>query len=115
MPAVSINILFSLIYGLKMFDLVLILTSGGPGHDTETLGTLILSEMSRGRWGQSVAINMLFTILLVVVGAVSRFGFENYYPIMIMGLLASGWLFIKFSDIGMDARIPDKRSCAGLS
>jgi len=70
MPAVSINILFSLIYGLKMFDLVLILTSGGPGHDTETLGTLILSEMSRGRWGQSVAINMLFTILLVVVGVV---------------------------------------------
>jgi len=70
MPAININILFSLIYGLKMFDLVLILTSGGPGHDTETLGTLILSEMSRGRWAQSVAINMLFTILLVIVGAV---------------------------------------------
>jgi len=70
MPAININIIFSLIYGLKMFDLVLILTSGGPGHDTETLGTLILSEMSRGRWAQSVAINMLFTILLVIVGGV---------------------------------------------
>ena len=70
MPAISINIIFSLIYGLKMFDLVLILTSGGPGHDTETLGTLILSEMSRSRWAQSVAINMLFTILLVIVGGV---------------------------------------------
>jgi len=68
MPAININIIFSLIYGLKMFDLVLILTSGGPGHDTETLGTLILSEMSRSRWAQSVAINMLFTILLVIVG-----------------------------------------------
>lgn len=70
MPAININIIFSLIYGLKMFDLVLILTSGGPGHDTETLGTLILSEMSRGRWAHSVAINMLFTILLVIVGGV---------------------------------------------
>lgn len=70
MSAISVNIIFSLIYGLKMFDLVLILTSGGPGHDTETLGTLILSEMSRSRWAQSVAINMLFTIFLVIVGVV---------------------------------------------
>jgi len=70
MSAISVNIIFSLIYGLKMFDLVLILTSGGPGHDTETLGTLILSEMSRSRWAQSVAINMLFTIFLIIVGVV---------------------------------------------
>ena len=67
MPSVNINILFSLIYGLKMFDLVYILTRGGPGHDTETFGTLILNEMARDRYAQSVTINLLFSVLLVVV------------------------------------------------
>lgn len=67
MPALNVNILFSLIYGLKMFDLVMILTSGGPGHDTETFGTLIMNEMSRDRYAQSVAINLVFSILLVIV------------------------------------------------
>jgi raffinose/stachyose/melibiose transport system permease protein len=67
MPAVNVNILFSLIYGLKMFDLVLILTRGGPGHDTETFGTLILSEMARDRYAQSVTVNLVFTIFLVIV------------------------------------------------
>lgn len=74
MPAVNVNMLFSLIYGLKMFDLILILTGGGPGHDTESFGTLILSEMSRDRYAQSVTINLVFTVLLVVVA----FAFQNY-------------------------------------
>lgn len=67
MPSVNINILFSLIYGLKMFDLVYVLTMGGPGHDTETFGTLIMNEMAKGRFAHSVAINFVFTILLVVI------------------------------------------------
>lgn len=66
MPSVNVNILFSLIYGLKMFDLVYVMTGGGPGHDTETFGTLMINEMSAGRYSQSVAINLLFTILLVI-------------------------------------------------
>lgn len=67
MPTVNVNILFNLIFGLKMFDLVYILTGGGPGHDTETFGTLIMNEMSSGRYSHSVAINLLFTIILVIV------------------------------------------------
>lgn len=67
MPIVNVNILFSLIYGLKMFDLVYVMTGGGPGHDTETFGTLMVNEMSRGRYAQSVAINLIFTIILVIV------------------------------------------------
>lgn len=67
MPTVNVNILFSLIYGLKMFDLVYVMTGGGPGHDTETFGILMMNEMSTGRYAQSVAINLVFTIILVVV------------------------------------------------
>ncbi|MDO4276380.1 MAG: sugar ABC transporter permease [Eubacteriales bacterium] len=67
MPSVNVNILFSLIYGLKMFDLVYVMTGGGPGHDTETFGTLMMNEMASGRFSHSVAINMVFTVILVIV------------------------------------------------
>ena len=67
MPSVNVNILFSLIYGLKMFDLVYVMTGGGPGHDTETFGTLMVNEMANGRFAASVAVNLVFTVVLVLV------------------------------------------------
>ncbi|MCI6811009.1 MAG: sugar ABC transporter permease [Lachnospiraceae bacterium] len=67
MPTVNVNILFSLIYGLKMFDLIYVMTGGGPGNATESFGTLIMNEMSAGRYAQSVAVNLVFTVILVAV------------------------------------------------
>lgn len=67
MPTVNVNILFSLIYGLKMFDLIYVMTGGGPGNDTESFGTLMMNEMSAGRYAQSVAVNLVFTVILVIV------------------------------------------------
>ena len=61
MPTVNVNILFSLIYGLKMFDLIYVMTGGGPGN---------ANEMSAGRYSQSVAVNLVFTVLLVIVSVV---------------------------------------------
>ena len=67
MPTVNVNILFSLIYGLKMFDLIYVMTGGGPGNATESFGTLMMNEMSAGRYAQSVAVNLVFTLLLIIV------------------------------------------------
>jgi raffinose/stachyose/melibiose transport system permease protein len=67
MSTVNVNILFSLIYGLKMFDLIYVMTSGGPGSSTESFGTLIMNEMSAGRFAQSVSVNLLFSLLLILV------------------------------------------------
>lgn len=67
MPTVNVNILFSLIHGLKMFDLIYVMTSGGPGYSTESFGTLMMNEMGAGRYANSVSINLIFTILLVIV------------------------------------------------
>ncbi|MDC7290069.1 sugar ABC transporter permease [Blautia schinkii] len=70
MPTVNVNILFSLIYGLKMFDLIYVMTGGGPGNATESFGTLMMNEMSAGRYAQSVSVNLVFTVLLVIVSIV---------------------------------------------
>ena len=69
MPIVNVNILFSLIYGLKMFDIIYVMTKGGPGNSTESFGTLIMNEMSAGRYAQSVSVNLVFSILLVLIAA----------------------------------------------
>jgi len=36
---------------------------------------------------------------LAAVGAVSLFGLEGFYPVMIVGLAASGWLYVNFRDV----------------
>lgn len=64
-PTVSVNILFSLIYGLKMFDLIYVMTNGGPGSSTESFGTLMMNEMGAGRYAASVSVNLIFTIILI--------------------------------------------------
>jgi len=36
---------------------------------------------------------------LIAVGAVSLFSLEGYYPVMILGIIASGWLYFRFRDL----------------
>ena len=71
LPMISPTILFTSVVAsiasFKIFDSVNVMTQGGPGHDTETFGTLIMNEMSQGRFAQSVAVNFVFTILLVII------------------------------------------------
>lgn len=45
---------------------------------------------------------------LVAVGAVSLFGLEGFYPVMVFGLASSLWLYVKLPDI--DIRRPAARS-----
>ena len=72
MPTVNVNILFSLIYGLKMFDLIFVMTGGGPGSSTESFGTLMMNEMGAGRYATSVAVNLIFTVILVIVAVLYK-------------------------------------------
>lgn len=72
MPTVNVNILFSLIYGLKMFDLIYVMTKGGPGGATESFGTLMYNEMGAGRYATSVAVNLIFTVLLIIVAVLYK-------------------------------------------
>lgn len=68
-PAVTINIMLSMIGGLKIFDQVWILTGGGPGGTTHTLSTLMFREaFTYGDFGKSIALGL---VLLVIVAAIS--------------------------------------------
>jgi raffinose/stachyose/melibiose transport system permease protein len=71
---INLNVLLSILYGLKIFDIVYIMTRGGPGYQTETFSTLILNQFAQNRYAKSVATNLVFSIFLVIVALV----FQKY-------------------------------------
>ncbi|MGH3490720.1 MAG: carbohydrate ABC transporter permease, partial [Actinopolymorphaceae bacterium] len=64
-PATTIAMSLTLISGLKMFDQVFVMTSGGPGYATETLSLLMYKEaFVSGRYGYSTAIALVLTMIV---------------------------------------------------
>lgn len=69
-PAIKINFVTSTISGLKVFDLVISTTNGGPAHQTETILTLMFSKFSEGNFGYASAFGIVFLIMTMLVAAV---------------------------------------------
>jgi len=66
-PAFTINLLLSIIGGIKLFDQVYALTRGGPGHATDTLSTLIYKDaFTLGEFGYSIALAVVLTIIVSI-------------------------------------------------
>ncbi|MEU6375147.1 sugar ABC transporter permease [Streptomyces sp. NPDC046909] len=67
-PAFTINLMLSIIGGLKLFDQVYALTGGGPGHATDTISTLIYKDaFTLGEFGYSIALAVILTVIVAVV------------------------------------------------
>ncbi|MET8352019.1 sugar ABC transporter permease [Micromonospora sp. NPDC005206] len=67
-PAITINLMLSIIGGIKLFDQVYALTGGGPGHATDTLSTLIYKDaFTLGEFGYSIALAVVLTVIVAVV------------------------------------------------
>lgn len=72
-PAFTVNIILNLIWGLKVFDIVFVLTRGGPGYATGVLNTAVFYEFSAGRYGFATALGVvIFVITTIVAFAVLR-------------------------------------------
>jgi raffinose/stachyose/melibiose transport system permease protein len=67
-PAFTVNLMLSIIGGIKLFDQVYALTGGGPGHATDTLSTLIYKDaFTLGEFGYSIALAVVLTAIVAVV------------------------------------------------
>ncbi|BDZ65288.1 carbohydrate ABC transporter permease [Agromyces mangrovi Wang et al. 2018] len=70
-PAITINVMLSLIGGLKLFDQVFVMTAGGPGGATNTISTLIYSNaFSLGRFGYASALAVVLSIFVAVASII---------------------------------------------
>ncbi|OMF30882.1 hypothetical protein BK133_16130 [Paenibacillus sp. FSL H8-0548] len=67
-PAFTVNILLAMIGSMKVFEIVMVLTEGGPGYTTEVFYTYIRNTFSSGEMGYATAINMLLFALVTLVG-----------------------------------------------
>ena len=70
MPVLTITTVLNLLYGLKVFDIVFVLTNGGPGRATETVYTSIFQDFSRGRYGVATALSSILFIVMITLGYV---------------------------------------------
>lgn len=71
-PAFKINITQSIIGGFRVFEQVLTLTAGGPGHRSTVVGMMIYEYFGRGFYGRSTAMSMLLSVAVVVVTVAVR-------------------------------------------
>lgn len=67
LPAININVMLTLIGGLKVFAEVFVLTGGGPGNASQVVGTIILRSFGEGSWGLGTAINMLLFVAVTLI------------------------------------------------
>jgi multiple sugar transport system permease protein len=70
-PVLLVALLFRLLDALKIFDIVFILTGGGPGSSTETIPFYLYQQgFSYGRFGYTAAGSYLFLIMVVIVAQI---------------------------------------------
>ena len=67
MPGITINVLITLIGSMKEFDVIQVLTKGGPGRSTEVFNTLIYEKVSTGLFGYGAALNLFLIILIAAL------------------------------------------------
>lgn len=76
-PALTINLMLSMIGGLKVFDQAWVLTGGGPSGKTDTASTIIFrNAFQYGEFGPSIALALILT---VAIGLISL---AQYRPLL---------------------------------
>ncbi len=64
-PVLAVTTVLNLLYGLKVFDIIFVLTHGGPGRVTDTVYTVVFEEFSKGRYGVATALSSLLFLAMV--------------------------------------------------
>lgn len=77
-PAMTINLMLSVIASLKLFDQVQVTTGGGPGHATETLSTVIYKDVFQfGEFGYGIALAVIMTICVAAISVFQYWGLNR--------------------------------------
>ena len=77
MPTLNTVISLNIIGGLKVVDLIIALTKGGPGFSTEVLSTTVYKYLGNGAMGVGSAANMCLTIFIIIIFAIVNGGLSR--------------------------------------
>ena len=71
-PAITINVVLTMIGSLKTFDLIFVMTNGGPGNASESLALRIYNEaFNLNHFGYATAIGIVMTLLILALSVVN--------------------------------------------
>lgn len=66
-PSININLILSLIGGLKVFSEPYALTGGGPGKASQVIALEVFSKFGKGEWGLGTALNVTLMIFVSLI------------------------------------------------
>ena len=67
LPSITINLILNTIHGLKVFDIVMSLTNGGPGNTTQVINTFVFKTYGMGAYGLSNALSTFICIVTMII------------------------------------------------
>ena len=77
-PILRVSVIFAVTGSLKSFDLIYVLTNGGPNHATEVPSTLMINMLFlRNRYGMGSAIAVMLIILCFVFALLINMVFKE--------------------------------------
>ena len=78
-PAIVSSVTINLIGGLKLFDVIKVLTNGGPGYSTNSISTYIsLQYFNSEKAGYASAIGVILFVLILIISLLLNFGFNKW-------------------------------------
>lgn len=75
MPSFTVLVTLNITGGLKVFDLIYVLTGGGPGFDTQVVSTYVYNSFALGLLGESAAASVILALVVVVIS----FSLNRYF------------------------------------
>lgn len=66
-PSMTVVVTLSIAGGLKVFDIIYVITNGGPGFDTQVLATYTYQSFSLGFLGESTAGSVILAVIVVII------------------------------------------------
>ncbi len=77
-PILRVSVIFAVTGSLKSFDLIYVLTNGGPNHATEVPSVLMINQMFRAnRYGLGSAIAVMLILLCFVFAILINLAFKE--------------------------------------
>lgn len=67
-PSIIINLLLNVSQGLKTFDLVYVITNGGPNGASELINTMVFKQYGQKMYGMSAAYGVIIFIITAIFG-----------------------------------------------
>jgi len=78
MPAVTVSIVYNVIGGLKLFDVIVAMTNGGPGYASQSLSTMMYNlYFAREDAGYAATLGNIMFFIITVVGVALLFALRR--------------------------------------